>query len=233
MKAREIDKLSVIVQSPWFVHLPDEAITSLVESSRWRHYPKSTLVHAKGDESTGVFCIVFGRLRASHTTQQGQEVILTDFEPGFWFGELGLNDSGTRTHDVFAKEDTAILFIPRATLLSVGEKWPQLYKGLFQELVNRTRLIYDLLDISHQGIPLKTRLAFRLLNLLKIHGQESPEGIILEIELTQSDLARLCNSSRQLINQTLKLWAKQGILHYKRKNITILDLAALQSEADN
>lgn len=225
----EIDRL--VREAPWFQYLPDEALNRLAAAAHSQQFSKGSLIHGKGDKANGVFCVVSGRLRASHTTMDGHEIVFNDLEPGIWFGELTLEDGGARTHDIHAVEDTLILFISRGIVLAIGEQWPELYRGLFSVLARRMRSTFGLLDLSHQGVPLKARLAFRLLWLMQIYGEETETGIEIKIAITQSELALLSGGSRQHINQILKKWNDQNIVR-SGTHLTVLDRSTLETLAE-
>jgi CRP/FNR family cyclic AMP-dependent transcriptional regulator len=228
-----VDKIAILQQADWYRYLPVVAIEQLAKAARWKHYPKGGLIQTKGSDSIGVLGFVTGRARSSYTTREGQEIVLSDLEPGLWIGELSTESGEPHTQDVFAKEDTTVLFIPKADFLRAGEQWPELYHGLFNELVKRSRLLHDLVHVSHQGIPQKAKLAFRLLTLLDIHGVDSADGTHINMKLTQEELASLTGGSRQFVNQTIKAWVESGILNYNRGQIVVLDSQALKQEANN
>lgn len=225
------DIKTLVHEAPWFSYLPDEALDRLADAAISQHFSKGSLIHGKGDKAKGVFCVVKGRLRASHTTLEGHEIVLNDAVPGIWFGELTLEDGGARTHDMHAQEDSVILFICRNVLLDIGEQWPELYRGLFSVLARRMRSTFGLLDMSHQGVSLKVRLAYRLLQFIQVYGEDVTEGIELKMAITQSDLALLSGGSRQHINQILKAWSEEGIIR-NGANLMILDRAALEEAAE-
>lgn len=227
------DKIAILQQADWYSYLPAAGIEQLATAARWKHYPKGSLIQAKGSDSIGVLGFVTGRARSSYTTRQGQEMVLSDLEPGLWIGELSTESGEPHTHDVFAKEDTTVLFIPKSDFLRAGEQWPELYHGLFNELVKRSRLLHDLVQVSHQGIPQKAKLAFRLIKLLDIYGVDSVDGTHINIKLTQEELASLCGGSRQFVNRTIKSWSEAGIINYKRGRIVVLDSKALKQQTDN
>lgn len=225
------DKSEAIRSASWFESLPEDALLLLIEAARWKSYSECEVVHAKGDEPTGVFGIFSGRLRVSQTTIKGQEVILGDLESGAWFGELTL-ESGTRTHNVYAKELTKILFIPKADFLNAAEQWPQLYRKLFLGMAQQTQWMMSLLEFCHTSVPLKARLAGRISYLCQTNSLPCEQGVILGAKLTQEELAFMCNGSRQHVNRILKEWSADQIIHYDRGQLIVLNQQALASEYD-
>ncbi len=223
-------KHDLVANAPWFEVLPEAAISELANCARWRRFGAGSLIHKKGDEHTGVYGIAEGRVRASHTTMKGQEVILSDLDPGMWFGELTMLDASQRTHDTWAQEDTLILFISKNCMLSVGERWPTLYKGLFAELSQRMRLSFRLLEVAHD-FSLRSRLAFRLVQLLDNHGEDIGTGVRLNMKITQGELAFLCGGSRPKVNKVLKDWEREGLISLASSELVVVDMVALRQES--
>jgi CRP/FNR family transcriptional regulator len=54
------------------------------------------------------------------------------------------------------------------------------------------------------------------------------EGILIDLPLSQQDLADLVGASRQKVNQKLRRLADQGLIRIERCRITILDLEGLR-----
>lgn len=231
--AQERDKYGEIDKSPWFQFLPEEAKQELARCARWEHYPKGALLHRKGDQHSGVYGIVSGSFRNSHATPQGREVVLHHLEAGMWFGELTLLDNSYRTHDVSAIEDTTILFIPRHCFLKVGEQWPLLYKGLFGELSLRLRTTFQLLE-NLQDMPLKGRLAYRLLVLLtETYGEDLAAESQQLVTISQKELAYLIGGSRPKVNKVLKDWDHEGIITLVSGGLIVNNISHLQKQANS
>jgi CRP-like cAMP-binding protein len=78
--------------------------------------------------------------------------------------------------------------------------------------------------------PLRSRLAGWFLELIQKHGQESDDGVYLDVHLSQNDFAQLSLGSRQRINKILSEWREQGIIELESNRYLIRDMAALQAE---
>jgi CRP-like cAMP-binding protein len=80
--------------------------------------------------------------------------------------------------------------------------------------------------------PLRTRLAGRLLHLLEEHGQKTDDGLLLDVSLSQNDLAQLSLGSRQRINKILSEWRELGIIELQGSHYLIRDLESLSAEME-
>ena len=228
---REHDIVGVISRSPWFDGLPDTAHARLAETARIRSYRKNSYLYTTGETSSDVFCILSGRVRLLISSAIGQEYALRDLEPEAWLGEQFLAAEQPTILDARIAEDTTVLVIPRATALAVGEQHPQMYRNIFIEHINRTRGLSVLLH-GMAFYPLRSRLAGRLLALVEEHGLEQPDGVHLDVHLSQNDFAQLSLGSRQRINKILSEWRERGIIDIDHSRYLIRDVGALQSELE-
>ncbi len=218
-----------IASSPWFADLPNSAIDFLCQQSRVREYEKNSYLFATGETTTDVFCLLSGRIRLLLTSALGQEFAITTLETGAWINDAGLAGDEPRLLDAQAMQSCLVLKIPAKAVRSVGDKHPVMYRGLFNDHVQRTRGVYTLL----QGMafyPLKARLAGWLLELVNRHGRAATRGEAIDLSLSQNELAQLSLGSRQRINKILGEWRERKIIELNGTRYTILNRAALENE---
>ena len=228
---KDHDIVEVISRSPWFNELPPEAHQRLAESARVRSYRKGSYLYTTGELQGDVFCIISGRVRLFLTSAIGQEYAVNDLEPEAWVGEQFLVGEVPTALDAQLVEDSTILVVPRSSMLQVADQYPLTYRMLFAQTMERSRGLFILL----QGMafyPLRTRLAGRLLHLLEEHGQKTDDGLLLDVSLSQNDLAQLSLGSRQRINKILSEWRERGIIELQGSHYLIRDLESLSAEME-
>jgi CRP-like cAMP-binding protein len=77
-------------------------------------------------------------------------------------------------------------------------------------------------------LDLPARLARRLAELARTHGRNSPEGIVLDLPLSQRELAELTGATRQSVNQVLSRWEQDGVVRRGRRSLVILEPGMLR-----
>lgn len=231
MEPRAGDVFEAICQSPWFAGLPGPALQQLLDASRVKHYPTKSYLYSCGEKTSEVFCVLGGRVRVSISSSEGHEFAITELEAGSWLGEPALVNDAIRVLDAQARCDSVVLVIPETEVLTVGEQYPLIYRNLFHEHVVRSRGVYNLLG----GVlfyKLRARLAGRVLDLVRDHGELRDGGVYLHISLSQNDFARLSFGSRQRINRIFRDWAEAGIVRMREDKYFIQDLGALRRELE-
>ena len=63
--------------------------------------------------------------------------------------------------------------------------------------------------------------------LLQLAGVEADPHTPAALNLTQDDLAKFANTTREWVNRSLKEFADAGLIRVERKAVTILDRAGL------
>jgi CRP-like cAMP-binding protein len=73
------------------------------------------------------------------------------------------------------------------------------------------------------------RVASKLLELADRYGVQD-DGIEIELELTQTELASWVGANRKSVNRALANFRDQGLIRVQRHKITILDARALRRQ---
>jgi CRP-like cAMP-binding protein len=230
-QAGDYDLAGIISDSPWFQGLPEKPLARLIESARVRSYRKNSYLYTSGEMGSEVFCLLSGRVRLLLTSAIGQEYAVTDYDAGTWLGGEFLSGDNPARLDVQIHEAVTVLTLPRALVLEIASQHPQVFKNLFADYMVRFSGLMLLLQ-SMAFYPLRSRLAFWLIELLNKHGQEEDAGIYLDEHLSQNDLAQLSLGSRQRINKILSEWRERGIIEIEGGRYLIRDMNALVEETE-
>ena len=223
--------LEVVSRSPWFQNLPKQAHTQLALAARIRKFRKNSYLFTIGEKPADVYCVIDGRIRVMITSPLGQEFALTDLGPDSWLDDPLIANERPKMVDAQVHQPATVLTIPKSVVINIGEKYPELYKNLYHELISRTRGLYVLLT-GMAFYPLKARLAGWLLNLAKQYGVQSIQGTYIDIHLSQKDLAQLSRGSRQRVNKILSEWRERKIIEIQNNRYVILDMPILTSEME-
>jgi CRP-like cAMP-binding protein len=76
-------------------------------------------------------------------------------------------------------------------------------------------------------------LARELLRLADRHGKQTKNGVVIELRLSQEDLAVMIGVGRQTINRLLKSFEQDGIVSTSYTSLTIHDVKALERLRSN
>ena len=123
-----------------------------------------------------------------------------------------------------------MLSLGRAELLDVLTRQPKPVSDLLRTLGSLIRRLTgqasDLVFLDLDG-----RIAKMLVGMAERDGTERDGSVVLDLALTQSDLAEMVGGSRQSLNQTLHAFERRGWLTLGRREIVLVDTEALRRRA--
>lgn len=219
----------ILAGNPWFRGLPQMLAEGILSEGRVRWFEDQAIFRT-GDEANGVFALLSGQIRISQTTSEGRAALLMVATPGAWFGESSMLDGKTRSTDAAAIGKTALLQIDRAGFARLTRNNPEHYAPFVQILGDRYRKALD--HIVHtSGLPLAVRLAQRLGELGRGHGRKEGGGIVVDLRLSQEELAGTLGVSRQTVNKALKDFERKGLITVGYASTTLLKPSALEKLA--
>jgi CRP/FNR family cyclic AMP-dependent transcriptional regulator len=212
---------------PMFSMLDSEGLADLAGVARRRTFEQGEVIFHRDDPGSTLFVIRTGRVRIFLTSHEGQEVALALFQPGDAFGELALFDGQPRSASAMAIEPVEAYCIQRQDFMRAVMRRPmmalQLLTTLSQRLRQTDSMVEDLLFLDVHG-----RVAKKLLELAETHGVATPEGVRIEMRLTQSDLAALVGASRESVNKVMSYLLTKRYVSAEKRKITVLRLAELR-----
>lgn len=221
----------VISEVALFRGLNPEQLAKLASLLHERTFPAGSGVMVAEEPGGGAYVVVSGSVKVHVTHPDGTEVILAILGPGEVVGEMSLADSLGRSASVRALEDSRFLWMDRRTFLSSMEEMPAICRNLVAILSRRLRLA-DTHARSLAALDVHGRIAAQLLAFAREHGEPAPDGALIPLPLTQSDLAALVGASRVRVNQALGYFRKRGAISLGRNHrITVHDEEALRRRA--
>lgn len=212
-----------------FAGLPDDALARLEAECVRRIYRRNQYLWYQGDEGGRLVVVAAGLVKVVISSAQGDEVVLTTLGPGALIGELAVLDGSPRSASVVAVEPTTVLLLSRAAFLDLLNRHPAVLDALLRSLGNLIRRLTeqagDLVFLDLGG-----RVAKTLLHLAEAHGVGST---VLDLGLSQSDLAAMVGATRPAVNRVLQGLAARGVIKVEGKRIALLDLAELERRASS
>jgi CRP/FNR family transcriptional regulator len=212
---------------PLFEGLPAAQVAELAGIVHEQSFSKGEAIFADGDEARGFFVVTSGRVKIFKLSPDGKEQILHMFGAGEPFGEVAVFAGRRMPANAQAMEKSTALFFPRAALLEVIRRNPDLALGMLAVLSLRLRRFANLIeDLSLKEVP--SRLAAYLL-YLSSHAAGSQN---LELDVTKTELASLLGTIPETLSRVLGKMSRQELIRSDGRRIHILDRQGLADLAD-
>jgi CRP/FNR family transcriptional regulator, cyclic AMP receptor protein len=225
--APELDVVEILRSAAIFAELPDDVLARLAAHCVSRTYRRNQYLWYQGDDGARLVVVASGLVKVVLSSAQGGEVVLTTLGPGGMFGELAVLDGSPRSASVVAAEPTTVVLLSRATVLELLNRHPSVLDALLRSLGNLIRRLTEQAgDFVFLDLP--GRVAKLLLHLAEAHGAGST---VLDLGLSQSDLAAMVGATRPAVNRVLQHLASRGVITVDGHRIVLLDLAELRRRA--
>ena len=200
---------SVIRSAPLFSALNDEEAASLRASMTQVKVSKGHTLFKEGDEGDRLYVVLEGKLKLGTTSIDGRENLLSILGPGEMFGELSLFDPEPRTATATAVTDAKLLALAHDQVIGLITRHPQASLELLRRLAQRLRKSNEILaDLVFADVP--GRVAKAIIDLGARFGQQKDDGLHVNHDLTQEELAQLVGASRETVNKALADFASRG-----------------------
>jgi len=214
------ERRELLGQSPLFSALEPSDLDRFIEIARTEQLAPGEYLCRQGDPADCVYALVRGAVRVMRTSPDGRDVTIRILSAGEVFGELGVLHRGARTAHIVAAEPCELLTVARSSFLALLERHPGLAVELLGALAARIdALTGEIADLVFRN--LETRLAAKLLDLSRIWGDTTEDGVRIRVNVTQQDLASLVGASRESVNKQLGRWERDGLLSVRRFRLTI------------
>jgi CRP/FNR family transcriptional regulator, cyclic AMP receptor protein len=183
----------------------------------------------EGDLADRVFIIEHGWVMISSIAPGGREIVLGIRGPGDVIGDLSVLDGAPRSATAVAVGDVEATVSPGSALtraLTDAATAMELLRILAVRLrdADRKRLEFAALDTLG-------RVAWRLQELGERFGEETPEGVEVELPVSQEQLASWCGASREATVKALAALRSLGCIATGRRSVVIRDAEALRRHA--
>ena len=169
-----------------------------------------------------------GRIEVHQISLRGREQVFHTEGPGATLGEGPLFDGGGYIASAVALKPTRVLLLPRAAVLDLCRRHPEVALAILAALARRLRRFAELVgDLAFR--PVTERLA-RYLD--QTAAPRAPaKGLVVRLELTQAQLAARLGTVRELVARALAQLERAGAIRRMGRRIVIRDRARLRTFA--
>ncbi|HEX7963556.1 MAG TPA: Crp/Fnr family transcriptional regulator [Candidatus Saccharimonadales bacterium] len=203
------------------------ALVNLFHQGTRLVYEKGEFVIRPGGPPQGVFYILKGLVKAYDITKYGEENLLIIRKPGEIIG-LTWSITGEDRHIIYATlAKTELLQISREQFTDFVRTNPSAALPLVDMLVDMYRLHSErILNLEYRTV--RERLVSFLLSMARRFGEDSPEGMVLNVPLRHQDIASSISATRESVGRELAAFERQGLISNKQLTIILKDIDRLR-----
>jgi CRP/FNR family transcriptional regulator len=193
-------------------------------------YKKGEYVFHEGTYPFGIYCVNTGKIKLSHSGDDGREQIVRLAKPGDIIGYKALLSAERYTASAIALDDSSVCFIPKDLFISVLQKDANLSFEMMRIIASELRKAET--KITHLAQkPVRERLAETLLFIKETYGVEG-DGLTLNVRLSREEIANLVGTATESAIRLLSEFKKDGLIELQGKKIRLLNQEELTRTAN-
>jgi CRP/FNR family transcriptional regulator, cyclic AMP receptor protein len=206
--------------------VPEEEVRRLLSIARRRRFARNEIVFHRDDPADSLHLVAKGRFAIRIMTPLAETVTIGVRGPGDTFGEMALvSENARRSATVASLEEAETFAVYQSDFHRLRSEHPSVNEVLIgflaEEIRRQNQLLLDALYV-----PAERRLLRRLVELLGVYGEETPD-----IPLTQEALAEIAGTSRATVNAVLRREEERGTVELRRGRTIVLDAGELRRRA--
>ncbi|WP_370944094.1 Crp/Fnr family transcriptional regulator [Amycolatopsis sp. cg5] len=214
-----------------FTYLSPEDQGFLLGLGPRRRHPSDELLLRQGDPTEHLLLITEGWVRISSSNAAGSELLTGHRGPGHLIGELAALYGSPRGADVHTVETVELVVITRDRFLACLHERPTVTIALVKQMADRVteaenmRRWFAVHDVTK-------RVAASLLHMAEQHGLAGPAGLVIQIPLTQQDLANHVGATRRSVARAMTTLREQGLIAAVNRRHVVPSLGKLRAYLD-
>jgi len=208
-----------------FAHFPEEIQIKLRSVMQIQTFAAGDPIFHQGESASAIYAVVSGRVKIARVTPDGNESILCVRQAGEYFCPVPVLDGNSHLGTAIAMTDVTIFWVERKTFQAICKESQQLLAAVQGDCLGEVRYLLNRLEtFAFRNI--KERLAIAMLNEVR-HQRTDQKGMI-ELSMTQQELAGLVGASRESVSRNLKQLELDEVVELHRGKIHILDKEKLR-----
>lgn len=195
-----------------------------------RHFAPGDVVLLEGAPSDCAVLLLAGLFKVAGSLGSGREALVAIRIGGDIVGELGLADGGPRSATVKVVGNGVGRRIGEREYYAFLDRFPDARRAVDRAVATKLRSATRR-RVEFATYPAAARVARVLLELMEAHGTRKPDGVMIEVALTQPELAALVGVAAPTVQRMLANMRHEHVLDTRYRRILVLDEQRLEQLA--
>lgn len=225
----KVNTSQTLARVPIFSGLSQDELEFLAQRTASRNFSPGETVFSEGEPCVGLYVVALGHVRIFKSSPGGREHVLGIEGPGSSVAELPVFDGGNYPASVSALDEATLLFVSKQDFQALCLAHPQVSLKVLRVVGARLRRLVGIIEeLSFTTV--RHRLAAYLVRLAKTSGKRTAGGIEVTVPSNNQELASQIGTVRELVSRNLSRFQAEGMLKIDGRNLTVIDLKALEAE---
>jgi CRP/FNR family transcriptional regulator, cyclic AMP receptor protein len=207
--------------------IPEAYRKAVLEQCERRVLAKGDFIWVQGEPAASVGFIASGKAMSSYQSHNGKTGTT-----GFWcagdvLGAADFGTSSTRQQTVRCLDQCVVYTLSFERFEDLVRRFPELALAMIRALSIRLRWVAQL-AVTLETQSAAERICTVLLALCERFGVQDEAGLLIDLNLTNDDLAAIAGVSRQFANATLQDLRKRGLIASRAHSLVITGREGLE-----
>ncbi len=212
------DKAHALGSSELFRQIAPAELEQLASRWVWKVFPANATLFSAEQVGDGVYVIVRGTVKIHVEQLDGSDVFIEISGAGDVLGEMSVVENAGRSATARAMEETVCLWLAHAAFQELLLTTPPVSQNLMRILSARLRAANERIQAMSR-LDVKHRIARQLVVFANRYGARDAHGhIVIQIRLTQAELADLVGATRERVNQVLGELRREELIEIDAAN---------------
>lgn len=222
--------LAALRRVAYFRSVPAAELARLARRCRQRALERGEHAFEEGDACRGLLIVAKGAVEMRQVSPRGREQVLHAEGAGATLGEAPLFDGQGYIASAVAVEPTGLVLVPKEAVLELCRRHPAVALAMLEAMAKRLRRFAGLVeDLAFRQVT--ERLARHLEASAAASGASVAAGTVVDLALTQEQLAARLGTVRELVSRALSQLERSGAIKRSRAGIVIRDPGRLAEAA--
>jgi CRP-like cAMP-binding protein len=210
--------------------IPAEYRDAVLEQCKERVLARGELIWAQGDPAQYVAFLFSGKAMSWYEARNGKTGTTGFWCPGDLLGAADVGTFSIRQQTVRCLEKCVIYTLSFERFDDLVRRFPELAVAIIRALSVRLRYVAQL-AVTLETQPAFERICTVLLALSDRFAIDCEDGILIDLRLTNEDLAAVAGVTRQFTNATLNDLRQRGLLITRRHYLILTDCESIEKLA--
>ncbi|MFA7060356.1 MAG: Crp/Fnr family transcriptional regulator [Pedobacter sp.] len=210
-----------------FSGLSDADLAELATITVRRAFRKGETLFCEGDEATGFYLLLSGRIKLCRMSHDGREKALHFVQPRETFAEAAFFGDGRYPAEARAMESGEVLYLPREGFLELMGRNPGFALNLVVSLsLMLRRFVRQIEELSFADVT--SRLASFLIRRADEKSTSYAGITYVDLGIKKVELASRLGTASETISRTLRKLKDEGIIEVQGNRVVIHQMDKLQ-----
>lgn len=209
----------------FFEDLPSSDLETISKTCHWRAFRAGQQILSHQDQSSDVFFVAAGKVRAVIYSQSGKEVSFGDIDAGSTFGEISAIDGRPRSATIVALTDAEVASLSAEAFRQILNRHPEVSSKVLAQLAGLVRRLSDRV-FEFSVLAVRNRIHAELLRLVRRSRSDGNE-IVISPAPTHAEIASRVATHREAVTRELNALAREGLIVKASGGLVVTDVERL------